>query len=142
MPLLRKEFPQSTRRIKQQRNRLLGLGALVLSLALASLVRHLVGGVVMEVYAVLSRPFWPSPSQGQWVPAGGRGGQDGAAHPAGEGKPAPQGVDWLAVGATGQQLEGAGDCPQSSGVVAATHPWAVAVATAFVWVMRWWHQGA
>ena len=67
MPLLRKEFPQSTRRIKQQRNRLLGLGALVLSLALASLVRHLVGGVVMEVYAVLSRPFWPSPSQGQWV---------------------------------------------------------------------------
>lgn len=64
---LRKEFPQSTRRAKEQRSRLLGLGAVVLSLTVASLMRQVIGEAFMEAYAVLSRPFWPGPSQLQWV---------------------------------------------------------------------------
>ena len=67
MARLRKEFPQSIRRARQQRSHLLGLGATVLLLALASLVRQGIGGALMEAYALLSRPFWPGPSQLQWL---------------------------------------------------------------------------
>ena len=62
---LRKELPQSTRRARRQRIRLLLSGALVL--ALAGLMRQTIGGALVESYAALSRPFWPGPSQLEWV---------------------------------------------------------------------------
>ena len=67
MVQLRKELLQTTRRAERQRGRLLRLGAVVLAVVLAGLARQMIGGALMEVYAVLSRPFWPGPSQLQWV---------------------------------------------------------------------------
>ena len=55
------------RRKFQQRNRLLSLGAVVLTIAMASIVRQTAGGVLLEAYAVLSRPFWPGPTRLEWV---------------------------------------------------------------------------
>ena len=67
MVRLHKELQQSTRRARQQRIRLFGLAALAIALALASPMRPMIGGLLMESYAVLSRPFWPGPSQLEWV---------------------------------------------------------------------------
>ena len=69
MVRLRREFQRSTRRTKQQRIRLLSLGAVVLTVVLASPMRQMVGGVVLEAYAILSRPFWPGPTRFEWVQA-------------------------------------------------------------------------
>ncbi|MYK07669.1 MAG: hypothetical protein F4040_08250, partial [Synechococcus sp. SB0670_bin_20] len=68
MPPLRQEFQQSSRRAKQQRIRLLlSLGVIALTVAMTSPLRQTVGGVLVETYAVLSRPLWPGPTQFEWV---------------------------------------------------------------------------
>ncbi|MCY4359674.1 MAG: rod shape-determining protein MreC [Cyanobacteria bacterium MAG APA_bin_95] len=64
---LRNEFQQSTRQARQQRTRLLLLGAVVLTVALASLLRQTISGFLLEAYAALSRPFWPGPTRLEWV---------------------------------------------------------------------------
>ncbi|MXY62647.1 MAG: rod shape-determining protein MreC [Synechococcus sp. SB0665_bin_28] len=68
MPPLRQEFQQSSRRAKQQQIRLLlSLGVIALTVAMTSPLRQTVGGVLVETYAVLSRPLWPGPTQFEWV---------------------------------------------------------------------------
>ena len=70
MVRLHDKFQQSKRRANQQRIRLLSLGAIALTVFLASLLmRPTIGRVLMEAYAVLSRPFWPGPTQLEWVRA-------------------------------------------------------------------------
>lgn len=69
MVRLRKELQQSTRRSRQQRiSSLLSLSAIALTVVVASLLmRQTVGRVLAETYAILSRPFWPGPTQFEWV---------------------------------------------------------------------------
>ena len=62
---LRNEFRQSTRRAKQQRIWLFFLGAT--ALVLVSFMRQTISGFLMESYAILSRPFWPGPTQLEWI---------------------------------------------------------------------------
>ncbi|MCY4056249.1 MAG: rod shape-determining protein MreC [Cyanobacteria bacterium MAG CAR4_bin_6] len=63
----RNEFQQSSRRARQQRIRLLSLGAVALTVALASPLRQGVGGILVEAYALLVHPLWPGPTQFEWV---------------------------------------------------------------------------
>ncbi len=68
MVRLHKAFQQSTRRARQQRIRLLWLGAAIaIALAMASPMGQMINGVLMESYAILSRPFWPGPTRLEWV---------------------------------------------------------------------------